>query len=147
MSNDANTTIVSISTPPGTSWEDIFVSDISPIGPYISQISQPIVSSMNLLIESFKYDSATSTMFGYIFDSGIFEAGLPVSYPNTVELKREGDNHVRLIGNSIVHLSIDAQFGEEFAMYYDGKHSVYIRLYPTQKLRDYWFAMYRSKRA
>ena len=147
MSNDANTTIVSISNPPGTSWEDIFVSDISPIGPYISQISQPIVSSMNLLIESFKYDSATSTMFGYIFDSGIFEAGRPVSYPNTVELKREGDNHVRLIGNSIVHQSIDAQFGEEFAMYYDGKHSVYIRLYPTQKLRDYWFAMYRSKRA
>ena len=146
MSNDANTTIVSISTPPGTSWEDIFVSDISPIGPYISQISQPIVSSMNLLIESFKYDSATSTMFGYIPDYQPFE-GRPVSYPNTVELKREGDNHVRLIGNSIVHQSIDAQFGEEFAMYYDGKHSVYIRLYPTQKLRDYWFAMYRSKRS
>ena len=146
MSNDANTTIVSISTPPGTSWEDIFVSDISPIGPYISQISQPIVSSMNLLIESFKYDSATSTMFGYIPDYQPFE-GRPVSYPNTVELKREGDNHVRLIGNSIVHQSIDAQLGEEFAMYYDGKHSVYIRLYPTQKLRDYWFAMYRSKRS
>ena len=146
MSNDANTTIVSISTPPGTSWEDIFVSDISPIGPYISQISQPIVSSMNLLIESFKYDAASATMFGYIPDYQPFE-GRPVSYPNTVELKREGDNHVRLIGNSIVHQSIDAQFGEEFAMYYDGKQSVYIRLYPTQKLRDYWFAMYRSKRS
>jgi hypothetical protein len=148
MSNDANTIIVSISTPPGiTRWEDIFVSDTVTNGsPYITQ---PIVSSMNLLIESFKYDSATSTMFGYIFDSGIFEAGRPVSYPNTVELKREGDNHVRLIGNSIVHQSIDPQFGEEFAMYYDGKHSVYIRLYPTQKLRDYWFAMYRyrSKRS
>jgi hypothetical protein len=146
MSNDANTTIVSISNPPGVGWEDIFISNNSLIGPS-PYITQPIVSSMNLLIESFKYDSATSTMFGYIFDSGIFEAGRPVSYPNTVELKREGDNHVRLIGNSIVHQSIDAQFGEEFAMYYDGKHSVYIRLYPTQKLRDYWFAMYRSKRA
>jgi hypothetical protein len=146
MSNDANTTIVSISNPPGVGWEDIFISNNSLIGPS-PYIAQPIVSSINLLIESFKYDSATSTMFGYIFDSGIFEAGRPVSYPNIVNLMREGDDHFRLIGNSIVHQSIDAQFGEEFAMYYDGKHSVYIRLYPTQKLRDYWFAMYRSKRA
>lgn len=143
MSNDANTTIVSISNPPGTSWEDIFVSNNS-ISPYIANPIQ--TSTMVMLIETFKYDSATSTMFGYIPGDLPFE-GRPVSYPTNVELKREGDNHVRLIGNSIVHNSSDAQLGEEFAMYYDGKQSVNIRLYPTQKLRDFWFAIYRSKRA
>jgi len=144
MSNDANTTIVSISNPPGTSWEDIFVSNNSLIGPS-PYIATPIVSSMNLMIDTFKYDSATSTMFGYIPDYQPFE-GRPVSYPNTVELLREGDYQARLIGRSILHSAVDVQLGEEFGMYFDGTHSVYIRLYPTQKLRDYWFAIYRAKK-
>jgi hypothetical protein len=145
MSNDAYTKIISISNPPGTGWEDIFVSSTSSIGPHVANPIQ--TSSMVLLIETFKYDAASATMFGYIPDYQPFE-GRPVSYPNTVELKREGDNHVRLIGNSIVNLSkvVDVQLGEEFAMYYDGKQSVYIRLYPTQKLRDFWFAIYRTKK-
>ncbi len=142
MSINANTTIVSISNPPGTSWEDIFVSNSS-ISPYIANPIQ--TSTMVMLIETFKYDSATSTMFGYIPDYRPFE-GQPISYPTNVELKREGDNHVRLIGNSIVHTSSDAQLGEEFASYYDGKQSVNIRLYPTQKLRDFWFAIYRTRK-
>jgi hypothetical protein len=143
MSNDANTTIISISNPPGTGWEDIFVSSTSSIGPYVANPIQ--TSSMVLLIETFKYDAASATMFGYIPDYRPFE-GQPVSYPTNVELMRAGDNHVRLIGNSIVYSSVDVQLGEEFAMYYDGKQSVYIRLYPTQKLRDFWFAIYRTKK-
>ena len=108
-----------------------------------------VFETMSFKIEEFKYDAQSRTLFGYL----AIEApsnGEP-NYPQHVHLYRTGEELPRVKSDEYAatatawpHVN---ETGETFMYYIDSTttpQAIHIRLYPTRKLRDFWFAMYRS---
>lgn len=108
-----------------------------------------VFETMSFKIEEFKYDAESRTLFGYL----AIEApsnGEP-NYPQRVHLYRSDEDMPRVKSDEFSVSSWPAmhESGETYMCYIDTtttSQPIHIRLYPTRKLRDFWFAMYRSVR-
>ena len=108
-----------------------------------------VFETISYKIEEFKYDAESRTLFGYL----AIEApsnGEP-NYPQHVHLYRTGEELPRVKSDENVTMTLPHvnEAGETFMCYIDSTTTpqpIQIRLYPTRKLRDFWFAMFRSVR-
>lgn len=135
----ANTQTISITSADGT-WDTITSKVLNDI--------LESVDTMSFEIEEFKYDAESRTLFGYL----ALEAptGEP-NYPQRIYLYRNDEDAPRVKSDEFSVSSWPAmhESGETYMQYIDStttSQPIHIRLYPTRKLRDFWFAMYRSVR-
>lgn len=142
VSMSANTQIISNPTAQNNWWDNTITAAS------FDDILE-VFETISYKIEEFKYDAETRTLFGYL----AIEApsnGEP-NYPQRVHLYRNGEELPRVKSDENVAMSWPHvnEAGETFMCYIDSTTTpqpIQIRLYPTRKLRDFWFAMFRSVR-
>lgn len=140
----SNTQIISNPTAQNNWWDNTITAAS------LDEIPE-VFETISYKIEEFKYDAESRTLFGYL----AIEApsnGEP-NYPQHVHLYRNGEELPRVKSDEYAatatawpHVN---ETGETFMCYIDSTTTpqpIHIRLYPTRKLRDFWFAMYRSVR-
>lgn len=141
----ANTQIISNPTAQNNWWDNTITA-----ASFDDAILE-VIETISYKIEEFKYDTESRTLFGYL----AIEApsnGEP-NYPQHVHLYRTGEELPRVKSDEYAatatawpHVN---EAGETFMCYIDSTTTpqpIQIRLYPTRKLRDFWFAMFRSVR-
>lgn len=136
----ANTQTISITSADGT-WDTITATVLDNI--------LASVDTMSFKIEEFKYDAESRTLFGYLALEA--PAGEP-NYPQRIYLYRNDEDAPRVKSDELAIASYPKTLitGETYMQYIDSTTTpqpININLYPTRKLRDFWFAMYRSTRA
>lgn len=137
MSMAANTLIISNPTV-NSAWDTITATVLDDI--------LEVFETMSFKIEEFKYDAQSRTLFGYLAVEA--PTGDP-NYPQRVHLYRSDEDMPRVKSDELtVTCWPEAhESGETYMRYIDTTTTplaIHIRLYPTRKLRDFWFAMYRS---
>lgn len=128
ITNATSTTMVSSSIP--TPWDSIDSM----------LINQD--ASFWLDFDHMKYDAGSKTLFAY----GV-SADRDMIKPNILYLTRKIDkNFTTTIASSIHVTRYDMKDSEEVTLYeFERLGDQYkLRVYPTEKLRDYWFAMWRA---
>lgn len=143
MSMAANTQVISNPTANDT-WDTITAKILDSW----DELGLSTFETMSFKIEEFKYDSQSRTLFGYLAVEA--PTGDP-NYPQRVHLYRSDEDMPRVKSDEFTISSwpqtLDS--GETYMQYIDSTTTsapIHIRLYPTRKLRDFWFAMYRSVR-
>jgi hypothetical protein len=163
-----DTSITNGTTPPDSSWTK---DEVLPLDKYLTTSTQAIVTPNGLNtpntwyehvietkqtpvpkyrvqdIDQCKYDADSKTLFAYMHDSSTTPYPLtPNSWPMQLRLIRSnpGDKFLLIDFDRVTSAFIDDN-ENVYALYRnDTTHHVGVRLYHTEKLRDYYFAMYRA---
>ena len=133
-----------------STYDDYLVDRISSI-----EIPQPIMA-FHLPIESCKYDADSRTLFA--FAQPLDTLGYPQTskeiWPDELRFTREEllraahhmpQSKVVLVAPRVIPVPAQHQMLDEtYSLYRDDANDAWVRLYQSEKLRDYYFAMYRA---
>ena len=133
-----------------STYHDYLVNSTSAI-----EIPQPFMVS-HLPIESCKYDADSRTLFAFTQPLDILSYPQTVKeiWPDELRLTREEllraahhmpQSKVVLVAPRVIPVPAHHQMLDEtYSLYRDNANDAWVRLYQSEKLRDYYFAMYRA---
>ena len=133
-----------------STYDDYLVDRTSSI-----EIPQPIMA-FHLPIESCKYDNDSRTLFAFTPPPNTL--GYPQTakenWPDELRFTREEllraahhmpQSKVVLVAPRVIPVPAQHQMLDEtYSLYRDDANDAWVRLYQSEKLRDYYFAMYRA---
>ena len=133
-----------------STYHDYLVDSTSSI-----EIPQPNIVSY-LPIESCKYDADSRTLFAFALP--LDTLGYPQTskeiWPDELRFTREellraahhmSQSKVVLVAPRVIPVPAQQQMLDEtYSLYRDESNDAWVRLYQSEKLRDYYFAMYRA---
>ena len=120
-----------------------------------TSVPQPIMA-FHLPIESCKYDADSRTLFAFALP--LDTLGYPQTskeiWPDELRFTREEllraahhmpQSKVVLVAPRVISVPAQQQMLDEtYSLYRDESNDAWVRLYQSEKLRDYYFAMYRA---
>ena len=120
-----------------------------------TSLPQPIMA-FHLPIESCKYDNDSRTLFAFTPPPNTL--GYPQTakenWPDELRFTREvllraahhmPQSKVVLVAPRVISVPAQQQMLDEtYSLYRDESNDAWVRLYQSEKLRDYYFAMYRA---
>ncbi len=117
-----------------------------------SQIAQPASVIVSLQIETCKYDADSRTLFAYEppRDTLTYPQTTKEMWPDELRFTRHDVTRglaagVVLVAPRIIPVPKQQEMLDEtYMLYRDEANDAWVRLYESEKLRDYYFAMYRA---
>lgn len=119
---------------------------------YVSAIEfpQPAPVIVSLQIETCKYDADSRTLFAFTPPRN--ELGYPQTqpWPDELKLMRHDATGLRafkavLVASRVIPVPKQQEMADDtYSLYRDEANDAWVRLYESEKLRDYYFAMYRA---
>lgn len=118
-----------------------------------SQIAQPAPVIAYVHIETCKYDADSRTLFAYEppRDTLTYPQTTKEMWPDELKLTRydtsgmQSHGKVVLVAPRIIPVPKQQEMLDEtYMLYRDEANDAWVRLYESEKLRDYYFAMYRA---
>ncbi len=115
------------------------------------EIPQPDPVIVSLQIETCKYDADSRTLFAFVPPLDTLNYPKTQTWPDELRLTRidkmAGTKaYHREVINALRIISVWKQQKEDYtySLYRDEANDAWVRLYESEKLRDYYFAMYRA---
>ncbi len=119
---------------------------------YISAIEMPPVPVIVYQhIESCKYDADSRTLFAFVLLRDTLSYPKTQTWPDELRLTRydtsdiQSHGKVVLVAPRVIPVWKQQEMEDDtYSLYRDEANDAWVRLYESEKLRDYYFAMYRA---
>lgn len=119
-----------------------------------SQIAQPASVIVSLQIETCKYDADSRTLFAYEppRDTLTYPQTTKEMWPDELQFTRHhvvagglAGTVVVLVAPRVIPVPKQQEMADDtYMLYRNEANDAWVRLYESEKLRDYYFAMYRA---